>query len=110
MSRPNYDSRGNRDPLVFTLDAVVSLQSAMSRPRLGDGQENRFIQDSSIFIERDATGPVVDGTPVAALQAGDGITYKGENFNIAGRARGNENHPMTRSNFGWIGFRMQGAG
>lgn len=110
VSRPNYDSRGNRNPLIFTLDAVVSLQSAMSRPRLGDGQENRFIQDSFIFIKRDAVGPDVDGTPVAALQAGDEITVNGENFNIAGRARGSENHPLTRSDFGWTGFRMQGAG
>lgn len=82
------------------------MQSAMSRPRLGDGQENRFIQDSFIFIKRDATGP----SGVAALQAGDEINYNGEEFNIAGRARGNEDHPLTRSNFGWMGFRMQGAG
>lgn len=111
VSRPNYDSRGNRNPLTFSLDAVVSLQSAMSRPRLGDGQENRFIQDSFIFIQRDAVGPDdANGNPVAALQAGDGITYNGEDFTIAGRARGNENHPLTRSNLGWMGFRMQGAG
>lgn len=111
VSRPNYDSRGNRDPLTFTLDAVVSLSSAMSRPRLGDGQENRFIQDSFIFIERDATGPDdVNGNPVAALQAGDGIDYNSEKFTIAGRPRGNEDHPFTRTNFGWMGFRMEGAG
>jgi hypothetical protein len=119
VSRPNYDSRGNRgNALTFTLDVVASLSAAMSRPRLGDGQENRFIQDSFIFIKRDTipvdaqNNPILglDGNPVAALQAGDSITYNGEKFNIAGKARGNEDHPFTRSNLGWMGFRMQGAG
>jgi hypothetical protein len=106
VSRPNFDSRGNQNPLKFPLQAVVSVSSAMSRPRLGDGQENRFIQDSFIFIQRNTTGP--NGVP--ALQAGDSVTYNGENFDIAGQSRGNDDHPFTRTNFGWVGFRMQGAG
>lgn len=111
VSRPNYDSRGNRDPLKFDLEAVVVLQPAMNLPRLGDGQENRFIQGGSIFIQRDATGPAGnDGNPVPALQAGDAIIYNGENFTIVGRPRATQRHPMTGTDFGWAEFQLQGAG
>lgn len=119
VTRPNYDGLGNRydslgDPIpsqdatkgTFTLQAVVSLQPAMSRPRLGEGQENRFIQDAAIFIKRGTTGP--NGIP--ALQAGDEVQYNGEDFTIAGDARGNQPHPLTGADLGWMGFRMQGVG
>lgn len=106
VERPQYDSRGNRSSITFTLQAVVSVQAAMSRPRLGDGQENRFIQDAAIYIQRTATAP--DGS--AGLRAGDEVTYNDESFTVAGDARGNQLHPLTGTDFGWMGFRMQGVG
>ena len=112
VSRPNYDGRGNRNPQTYSLQAVVSLQPAMSRPRLGEGQENRFLQDAAIYIPRGTAGPdnPFNGAPTLGLQAGDEITYNSEKFTIAGDARGDQEHPFTGSDFGWMGFRMQGAG
>jgi hypothetical protein len=119
VTRPNYDSRGNRydslgNPLPnpadtgasFTVNAVVDVQPAMSRPRLGEGQENRFIQDAAIFIQRGITGP--GGSP--ALQAGDEVSYDGLDFIVAGNPRGDQVHPLTGLDFGWLEFRMQGVG
>lgn len=115
VARPNYDSRGNREdsrgnPLPapndddgedynFTVQAVVSAQEAMTRPRLGEGQENRFIQDASIFVPR--------GTDI---RPGDEITYNETKFVVAGHARGDQKHPFTGQSFGWMEFRMQGVG
>lgn len=112
VSRPNYDSRGNRydargNPLPapdntgasFTVQAVVSAQQAMTRPRLGDGQENRFVQDAALFVPR--------GTDV---QPGDEVIYNGTTFVVAGHARDDQVHPFTGMDLGWMEFRMQGVG
>lgn len=112
VARPNYDSRGNRKDsrgnalpapddtgANFSVQAVVSAQEAMTRPRLGEGQENRFIQDASIFVPR--------GTDI---RPGDEITYNDTKFVVAGHARGDQKHPFTGQSFGWMEFRMQGVG
>jgi hypothetical protein len=110
VSRPGYDSRGNRfdsrgnavppsTAFTFQVQGVVSVADAMTRPRLGEGSENRFIQDAQLFVQI--------GTDI---QPSDEILYNGVKFIVAGHARGDENQPQTNQSFGWMEFRMQGFG
>ena len=98
--RPFYDSRGNRtNSTPRPLTAVVSIQDALNRPRLGEVSENRFIQDGVLYVRR--------GTDV---EPGDEVTYNGVKFIVAGHARNDQVHPFTGDDLGWVEYRMQGFG
>lgn len=100
VQRPAFDNRGNPTwSIPYVGPAVVSVEAAAKRPRiLGEGQD-LFIQDAMLFIPR--------GTDV---RAGDHVIYNNWKFIVAGRPRGDQPHPFTGSDFGWMAVSMQAQG
>jgi hypothetical protein len=100
--RPVYDSRGNDTADTsgdITLQAVVAVDPAFRRPGTVQGKEDRFFQDATVFVPR--------GSDIAP---GDRLLYNTWAFIVAGRPRGDQLHPFTGDDFGWMSFRCQSAG
>ncbi|OIN80872.1 hypothetical protein [Mycobacterium malmoense] len=98
--RPVYDNRGNIvDWDLLTVSAVVEIDPAARKPGTSEGKEDRFFQDADLYVPR--------GSDIAP---GDHIPYHGQTYIVAGRPRGDQVNAFTGDDFGWMVFRMQGAG
>ncbi|MBY0440983.1 MAG: hypothetical protein K2Q25_02410 [Mycobacteriaceae bacterium] len=93
--RPTEDADGNTSYAdLGTTATVVSLAS----PRVEAGSGPRFIQSGTVFVPRG-----ID------RKAGDRFTYKGFKYTLVGVARGDQDHPFTGADLGWMALEFQGG-
>lgn len=103
--RPTEDADGNKvftgDPggpaALASVQAVFSLSAPAKAAWRAHGE--RFIQDGVVFVPRGSD-----------LIAGDEVTYRGATFTVVGNARGDQDHPFTGDDFGWVVYTLAGGG
>lgn len=96
--RPTEDPDGNK---VFTDLPPVGVVPALDPPARAAWRSHgeRYIQDGKVFVPR--------GTD---LIAGDELTFNGATFTVVGNARGDQDHPFTGEDFGWVVYTLAGGG
>lgn len=106
--RPTEDPDGNK---VWTGDptgppALPSLQAVVSLSAAGSGSsgnsvkgDDRFFQAATLFVPR--------GSDVLA---GDEVVYNGHAYKVIGYPRGDQDHPFTGDDFGWVVYSLAGGG
>lgn len=72
--------------------AVVSLD----KPAAVAGNGPRYAQGGTIFVPRG-----ID------RRSGDRFTYNGSRYRLTGGARGDQDHPITGHDFGWVAFSFE---
>jgi hypothetical protein len=96
--RPTEDEHGNK---VFaslgTLDAVMALGPPARQTWRAHG--DRYVQDGTVFVRRGSD-----------LKAGDEIQYGGYWYTVVGQPRGDQDHPFTGDDFGWVAYTLAGGG
>jgi hypothetical protein len=80
----------------FTDLSVVGVVISLSAP--SRGVDTRFTQDGTMFAPRGAD-----------IQAADRFSYQGHWFRVVGWARGDQNHPISGDDFGWMTFAIEAA-
>lgn len=73
--------------------------SAGSAGRSWSAHGARFVQAGEIFVRR--------GSDVLS---GDEVIYNGNTYFITGDARGDQDHPFTGEDFGWVSYTLAGGG
>lgn len=89
-----FQPPGGADPVADT-PAVVSLDKAT--PRTGNGP--RYVQGGTVFLPRGLD-----------RKSGDRFTHNGVKYSLIGAARGDQNHPITGDDFGWVTWSFEGSG
>lgn len=89
-----YLPPGEDDPVTNT-PAVVSLD----KPRAGAGNGPRYTQGGTVFLPRGLD-----------RKRGDRFTHNGDKYRLVGAARGDQDHPVTGDDFGWVAFSFEGSG
>lgn len=82
------------DPAEKT-PAVVSLDKPVARTASGF----RYTQGGTVFLPRGLD-----------RRNGDRFTYNGVKYHLIGAARGDQDHPLTGDDFGWVAFTFEGSG
>lgn len=83
-----YQAPGVDEPQADT-PAVVSLD----KPVLVAGNGARYHQGGTVFVPRGLD-----------RGHGDRFTYNGTTYRLVGGARGDQDHPVTGDDFGWVAF------
>ncbi|CAN5146979.1 hypothetical protein BH11ACT6_BH11ACT6_34900 [soil metagenome] len=99
----SYLPPGGSDPVADT-PAVVSLDKPTSQ--LGSGPSRstamggpRYSQGGTVFLPRG-----ID------RKRGDRFTHNGVKYSLIGAARGDQDHPVTGDDFGWVTWSFEGSG
>lgn len=79
--------------------APTKLVMSLGAPRLIEGKGSRYTQSGTAFLPRGYD-----------IQHGDRIPYDGANYTVVGKARGNQDHPITGDDFGWVQCTVTGGG
>lgn len=82
-------------PAVRKTPAVVSLDKPVART----GSGPRYTQGGTVFIPRGLD-----------RRNGDRFTHNGVKYHLIGAARGDQDHPFTGDDFGWVAFSFEGSG
>jgi hypothetical protein len=97
VKRPTEDAFGNKSFTVTTVDAVVALSAGGKQSWRAHGE--RYIQGGSLFVPRGSD-----------VMSGDQIVYGGNVYSVVGAVRGDQDHPFTGDDFGWVVFGLEGGG
>ncbi|AQT81967.1 hypothetical protein B1R94_25975 [Mycolicibacterium litorale] len=89
-----YQAPGEDEPRVNT-PAVVSLGRAVA----SGGNGPRYSQGGTVFLPRG-----ID------RKSGDRFTYNGAKYRLVGRPAGDQDHPVTGDDFGWVTWSFEGSG
>lgn len=96
--RPSEDEHGNKP---FTDLPEVGVVFALGPPARAAWRAHgeRYVQDGIVFVPRGYD-----------LIAGDEVPHGGRWFTVVGDARGDQDHPITGDDFGWVEFTLAGGG
>lgn len=81
---------------IAPLQAVISLQAPTHKT--GTGSQSRFLIYGTLFVPRGSD-----------LQSNDVFSYKGFTFRVTGWPRGDQDHPFTGDDFGWVSYMVEAA-
>lgn len=74
--------------------SVVSLDKPTAQP----GNGPRYVQGGTVFVPRGAD-----------RRHGDRFTYNGRRYRLIGAARGDQDHPITGDDFGWVAISFESS-
>jgi len=77
------------NPAIPDTPAVVSLSPAAVQA----GNGPRYSQGGTVFVPRELD-----------RRHGDRFTHSGTKYRLVGGARGDQDHPITGDDFGWVAF------
>lgn len=95
---PERDTGSDGNPNWTPLTETKMVMSLNAPTLVADSKGSRYTQSGTVCVPRGYD-----------LKHGDRLPYDGAKYTVVGRQRGNQDHPFTGDDFGWVQFTVTGG-